>query len=144
MAYASGILAFRGGPPTLAARLPVGLRYAGVASLGGLVYVAGGITTLGTSSAVYSFDPATGVVDQVATLPRPVAYAPLVALGNELYLIGGDGSSAIERIAPTGSVSLAGHLPTQLANAAAVTIAGSIYVFGGDGSDAVLRIVPKT
>ena len=34
-AYATGILAFRGGTPKLAARLPVGLRYAGVAALGG-------------------------------------------------------------------------------------------------------------
>ena len=48
----------------------------------------------GTSSAVYRFDPATGVVEQVATLPRPVAHAPLVALGGSLYLIGGDGSDA--------------------------------------------------
>ncbi len=138
--YATGILAFRGKTPTLAARLPVGLRYAGVASLGGSVYVAGGITTAGTSSAVYRFDPSTGVVDQVATLPQPVAHAPLVALGGSLYLIGGDGSSAIERITPDGSVSLAGRLPAPLANAAAVTLGKSIYVFGGDGSDSVLRI----
>ena len=135
--YATGILAFRGGTPQLAARLPVGLRYAGVAALGGQLYVAGGITTTGTSSAVYRFDPATGVVAQVATLPQPVAHAPLVALGGSLYLIGGDGSSAIERIAPNGSVAIAGRLPAPLANAAAVTLGGSIYVFGGDGSDAV-------
>jgi outer membrane protein assembly factor BamB len=142
--YATGILAFRGNTPTLAARLPVGLRYAGVASLGGLVYVAGGITTSGTSSAVYRFDPSTGVVDQVATLPHPVAHAPLVALGNALYLIGGDGSSAVERITPDGSVIRATRLRAPLANAAAVTIGNSIYVFGGDGSDAVLRIGPAT
>jgi outer membrane protein assembly factor BamB len=140
--YATGILAFRGKTPTLAARLPVGLRYAGVASLGGSVYVAGGITTSGTSSAVYRFDPSTGVVDQVASLPDPVSHAPLVALGGSLYLIGGDGSSAIERITPDGSVSLAGRLRMPLANAAAVALGNSIYVFGGDGSDTVLRIAP--
>ena len=55
--YATGILAFRGSTPQLVARLPAGLRYAGVASLGGRIYVAGGITTAGTSSAVYRFDP---------------------------------------------------------------------------------------
>ncbi len=141
--YATGILAFHGHTPHLAARLPVGLRYAGVAALNGQIYVAGGITTGATSDAVYRFDPATGVVSQVATLPQPIAHAPLVALGSSLYLIGGDGSSAIERIGPDGSVATAGHLPTPLANAAAVTIGGSIYVFGGDGSDTVLRITPR-
>ncbi len=141
--YATGILAFRGHTPHLAARLPVGLRYAGVAALDGQIYVAGGITTSGTSSAVYRFDPATGVVSQVATLPQPVAHAPLVALGGSLYLIGGDGSSAIERIGPNGSVAVAGHLPTTLANAAAVTVGNAIYVFGGDGSNSVLRVTPR-
>jgi Kelch motif len=141
--YATGILAFRGGTPHLAARLPVGLRYAGVAALRGQVYVAGGISPSGTSNAVYRFDPASGVVSQVATLPRPVAHAPLVALGGSLYLIGGDGSPAIERIAPNGMVTAAGRLPMPLANAAAVAIGDSVYVFGGDGSDAVLRITPK-
>jgi outer membrane protein assembly factor BamB len=140
--YATGILRFHGGTPHLAARLPVGLRYAGVASLGGDVYVAGGITTAGTSSAVYQFDPRTGVVSQIATLPQPVAHAPLVALDGALYLIGGDGTSAVERITPSGAVTLAGHLPAPLANAAAVSLGKAIYVFGGDGSSAVLRLVP--
>ena len=129
--------------PTLAARLPAGLRYAGVASLGGKVYVAGGITTAGASSAVYRFDPSTGNVEQLATLPRPVAHAPLVALGGSLYLLGGDGSDAVWRIGPDGTVALAGHLPHALANAAAVALGGSVYLFGGDGSDAVLRLTPK-
>ena len=141
-AYATGILAFRGGTPKLAARLPVGLRYAGTAALGGRLYVAGGITTGGTSNAVYSFDPATGTVEQFATLPTPVAHAPLVALDGSLYLIGGGGSSTIWRIGPTGQVSVAGRLPAPLANAAAVSVGGAIDVFGGDGSDSVLRIAP--
>jgi hypothetical protein len=83
-------------------------------------------------------------VEQLATLPRPVAHAPLVALGGSLYLLGGDGSDAVWRIDPSGGVALAGHLPGPLANAAAVTLGGSMYLFGGDGSDAVLRITPKT
>jgi outer membrane protein assembly factor BamB len=141
--YATGILAFRGGVPKLAARLPAGLRYAGVASLDGMVYVAGGITTSGTSNAVYRFDPATGTVEQVATLPQPVAHAPLVALNGALYLLGGDGSNAVWRITPAGGVSLAGRLPQPLANAAAVSLGSSMYLFGGDGSDAVLRVTPK-
>jgi len=143
--YATAILAFRNqrGGPTVAARLPVGLRYAGVATLDGKLYVAGGITTTGTSDVVYSFDPSNGSVTQLATLPAPVSNAPLVALGGALYLIGGDGSSTILRIGRDGRVGSAGHLPTTLANAAAVAIGRSIYVFGGDGSNAVLKITPR-
>ena len=140
--FATGILAFRGGAPTLAARLPVGLRYAGVAALGGRVYVAGGVTTTGTSRAVYAFDPGSGRVSRVATLPAPVAHAPLVALGGALYLVGGDGRDTVLRIRPGGTVAVAGRLPAPLANAAAVALGGSIYVLGGDGSDAVLRVTP--
>ncbi len=141
--FATGILALHGaGAPTLAARLPVGLRYAGVAALGGRVYVAGGVTTTGTSRAVYAFDPRTGRVSRVATLPAPVAHAPLVALGGALYLVGGDGRDTVLRIRPDGTVAVAGRLPAPLANAAAVALGGSVYVLGGDGSDAVLRITP--
>jgi outer membrane protein assembly factor BamB len=140
--FATGVLAFRGRAPTLAARLPVGLRYAGVAALGGRLYVAGGVTTSGESDAVYAFDPRTKRVSQIATLPSPVAHAPLVAVHGALYLIGGDGRSAILRIQPDGSIALAGRLPAPLANAAAVALGGSIYVLGGDGSNAVLRLTP--
>ncbi|HEY3804546.1 MAG TPA: hypothetical protein VGL61_18150, partial [Kofleriaceae bacterium] len=131
------------GEPKLAARLPVGLRYAGVAALGGKLFVAGGITTTGTSSIVYEFDPATHRVTQFAQLPSPVAHAPLVAVDGSLYLIGGDGSSSIVRIDAAGNVQTAGHLPQALANAAAIASGRSIYVFGGDGSSAVLRITPR-
>ena len=141
--FATAVLAFRGGTPTVAARLPVGLRYAGVAALNGILYVAGGVTTSGDSDAVYAFDPHTGSVGRVATLPGPVAHAPLVALGDALYLIGGDNSRAVLRIEPNGTVVDAGSMPAPLANAAAVVRDGSIYVLGGDGSNAVLRIRPR-
>jgi len=139
---ATAVLAFRGGAPTVAARLPVGLRYAGVAALNGVLYVAGGVTTSGDSDAVYAFDPRTGSVSRIATLPAPVAHAPLVALGDALYLIGGDRGASILRLQPNGAVAVAGRLPSPLANAAAVARGGSIYVLGGDGSNAVLRITP--
>ena len=88
--FATAILRYRPGTaPALVARLPTGLRYAGVAMLGGRIYVAGGVTTSGESSAVYAVDPHSRAVTQVATLPAPVAHAPLVALGRFLYLVGG-------------------------------------------------------
>jgi hypothetical protein len=141
--FATGILAFRGGTPHLVARLPVGLRYAGVAALGGRVYIAGGITTAGPSDAIYAFDPRTHVVRPLGTLPAPVAHAPLAALGGALYLVGGDGSSSVVRISPSGDVSIAARRPKPLAGAAAVTVGREIVVLGGDGSDAVYALTPR-
>ena len=43
--FATAVLRFSPGtPPTVVARLPAGLRYAGVAAINGTLYVAGGIT----------------------------------------------------------------------------------------------------
>jgi N-acetylneuraminic acid mutarotase len=115
-----------------------------VTALDGRLYVAGGITTSGTSDAVYTYNPATDSVRRIGTLPTPNAYAPLVAMDGSLYLIGGDGSRTILRIARNGRVAVAGRLPDVLANAAAVTIGDAIYVFGGDGSSAILRLTPAS
>ena len=67
-----------------------------------------------------------------------------MALGGSLYLLGGDGSTAVWRIGPDGGVVLAGRLPNPLANAAGVALGSSVYLFGGDGTDAVLRVTPKS
>ncbi len=148
--FATAILRYRpGSSPTLVARLPDGLRYAGVAMLSGRIYVAGGVTTSGTSGAVYAVDPRGGSVTKVASLPSPVAHAPLVALGRFLYLIGGsDGQgrplASILRIDPaSGTVAPAGSLPGPLADAAATRIGSRIVVLGGAGaapSSAVLAL----
>jgi N-acetylneuraminic acid mutarotase len=111
-----------------------------VTALNGTIYVAGGLTTQGETDAVLAVDPASGAARQVATLPAPVAHAPLVALGGALYLVGGTGSTgaplgAILRIDPvTGAVSAAGKLPMPLADAAAVALGSRAIVLGGRGS----------
>jgi hypothetical protein len=148
--YATAVLRLRPGrPPELVARLPAGVRYAGVAALGGVVYVAGGATTAGTSDAVLAVDPRRRTVTRVATLPAPVAHAPLAALGPDLYLVGGEDASGsplarVLRIDPrNGSVTPAGRLPSPLADAAAVGDSRRIVVLGGAGpvpSDAVYAL----
>ena len=83
----------------------MGLRYAGVAALGGKIYVAGGLTQGGESRAVYVVDPARSSVEQLTSLPAPEAHAALAALGGQLYLFGG---RSVLRIDPaSGSVSRA-------------------------------------
>jgi N-acetylneuraminic acid mutarotase len=126
-----------GHTPSVAGRLPAGLRYAGVASLGGRVYVVGGVTTAGTSTAILVFDPALGTLRRIGSLPRPVAHGALVALGRSLYLIGGaDAAGAplatITCIDPrTGETNGAGSLPEPLSDAGAAATGGAIVVVGG-------------
>ena len=137
---------------TTVARLPVGLRYAGIAGLDGKIYVAGGLTPSGESRAVYAIDPAAGTVRLIGRLPAPVTHAPLVVLGGALYLIGGRSASGaplaqILRIDPSsGVVSRAGILPGPLADESAVVVGGRGIVLGGDrraASAAVLELTPK-
>src|SRR5690242_254796 len=101
------------GAAATVARLPAGTRYAGVTALGPTIYVAGGLTTAGPTSAVYAVSPA-GTVRRVATLPAPEDHAALAALGSTLYLVGGRRILAIDP--RSGKVSVAARLPASLAD----------------------------
>jgi outer membrane protein assembly factor BamB len=138
--YATAVLRFRPGvTPQLVARLPVGLRYAGVGALGSKIYVAGGLATTGATSAVYAVDPAARTVRQVATLPRPVDHAALAPLGSRLLLVGG-GSRQVLAIDPArGTVRPVANLPQALADPAAVVQGGRVLVLGG-GTNAVYAL----
>jgi hypothetical protein len=123
----------------VAARLPVGLRYAGVAGLGRTIYVAGGLTTAGPSSAVYAVDPLRGTARRVATLPRPLDHVALAPLGRRLLLVGG-GSRVVLSIDPhTGMTKAVASLPRALEDPAAVTEGGRVLVLGG-GTNAVFAL----
>ena len=144
--YATAVL--RVGPRAATktvARLPVGLRYAGVTVLGRTIYVAGGLAPNGETRTVYAIDPVAGAVRKLGRLPRPVAHAPLVALGDALYLVGGTSSSGsglrtIWRIDPhSGVTRAAGSLPVPLQDAAAVSLGGRGVVLGG-GTAAVYQL----
>jgi hypothetical protein len=149
--YATGVLRFRSGrTPSLVTRLPVGLRYAGVATNGRTIYVAGGLATSGETRAVYGIDPAARTVRRIGTLPFAVAHGALVSLQGSLYLIGGRSASgaalaSVLRIDPTtGKVSHAGRLAHGLEDPAAVSVGNAVVVLGGAGSNAVLSLSPKT
>ena len=128
--------------PTVVGRLPTGLRYAGVATLRNHIYIAGGATTAGTSSAILSFDPPAAVVRQIGSLPHPVAHAALVALGQSLYLIGGTDAGGnpvktVIRIDPhTGNAAPPRpRCPTRSPTPAAVATDRTIVVIGGKSTD---------
>ena len=71
---------------------PMGHMVAGV--IGGSVYAMGGRSGTGTrltdSAAVWRFDPATGAVAQVGSLPAPLSDSTLAVVGDTAYLIGGE------------------------------------------------------
>jgi hypothetical protein len=160
--FASAVLRVgRNDSATTVARLPAGLRYAGVAALGRRIYAAGWgrpisgpgvVPPPGHTDAILAIDPIAGSVRRIGRLPAPAAHAPLVALGGSLYLIGGRSSAGaaldgILRIDPrAGRVFGAGRLPLPLADAAAVSSGGHIVVLGGAGpgaSAAVLELTPR-
>jgi hypothetical protein len=149
--YATAVLRFRPGKaPVLVTRLPVGLRYAGVAALGGTIYVAGGLSPTGETRGVYAIDSAARTVHRIGTLPFAVAHAALAPVHGALYLVGGRSSSGtalagVLRIDPsTGAVSRAGRLPRPLEDPAAVAERGRAIILGGAGSSAVYALSPKT
>jgi N-acetylneuraminic acid mutarotase len=143
------VLRYHGsGRTKVVARLPAGLRYAGVAVLGRKIYVAGGLTPSGETAAVDAVDLRSGAVHRIATLPTPIAYAALVAFRGALYLVGGKSSTAtplatVLRIDPlSGRVTRAAALPQPLAEPAAVARAGDIVVIGGENSNLVYSLRP--
>lgn len=125
--FASAVLQFT--PPgtvRLVARLPEGVRSPAVALLGHTLYVAGGVTAAGRSSAVEAVDVDTGSVATLGQLPQPVEAGVLLAVRGKVFLVGGTttrgrASGAVIAIDPTtGSSSLVGRLKAPLVGAAAV------------------------
>jgi len=125
--YASAVLQFT--PPStvrLVARLPEGVRSPAVTLSGRTLYVAGGATASGPSTAVYAVDLDTGGVASLGQLPQPVVGGVLFPARGKLYLTGGTTtrdrpSGAVIAIDPaTGSPALVGRLTRPLVGAVAV------------------------
>jgi YVTN family beta-propeller protein len=145
-----------GSPARIVAHLPKPLRYPAVATVGTKVLVAGGTSGSTVSSDVFSFDPATGQVSKVATLPQPLTHLSGAALNGKFVLVGGRGIDKTSQVASilsvdpaSGRVTRIGSLPTALSDTGSTAVAGGITVVGGvDSSGAVragiLRLQMKT
>jgi DNA-binding beta-propeller fold protein YncE len=136
------IVAWRPGVPgRVVAHLPTPVRYAAVAAVNRRIVIAGGSLPSGkASSAVLVFDPSSGRVHRIATLPLPVTHAAAVDLGGTVFVVGGRGAGLATPTnevfsvdAVTGRVRLAGRLPVPLSDLAAVTVGGGVLVVGGRG-----------
>ena len=138
-AWKNTILAWRpGSPAKLVGQLPEGLRYAAVAAAAGRLIIIGGSTPARASDAIDSFDPATGQLRRIGTLPQPITHGGAATLGSTVYLVGGRGdapdaqTARVWAIDPmTGTVHIAARLPQPLSDAGVLAVGHGIVVAGG-------------
>jgi outer membrane protein assembly factor BamB len=121
----------------LAGTLPIGLRYPAVAAAGDTVIVAGGMSNRGPSSTIYAFDPSSGAVRTIGTLPRKIAQAAAFALDGSVYVVGGAEASgrpvsSVSRVDPaTREVTPQPPLHDPLADTSVAAGSGDVILVGG-------------
>ena len=104
------------------------------------IYIVGGYTGQTPLRTILAWRPGESA-RVVATLPKPLRYAAVAALGGALYIAGGTSgeaaSSDIYRFYPReGRLVRLGRLPAPLTHAAAAVVGERIYVFGGRSASA--------
>lgn len=128
------------------ARLPRGVRYAGVAALDGAVWVLGGEENGRELSEVYRVDPSTGRVSRAGRLPGPLGHEAVVAVGSRLLVLGGrpTPSTATDRMwwfnPSTRTWRRAGRLPYPVADAPIARTGSSAYLLGGETPSFTSRV----
>jgi len=141
-----------GGPSRVVGHLPQPRADLAAVTIGANVYLIGGYDGTNATRAVLATSD--GVLfHEVAQLPVGVRYPAVAALGDKVFVFGGelDGaeSSVVQEIdVRRGSARVIGQLPSPRTEASAVRLGGSIYVVGGlaggSASTDVLRFDPNT
>ena len=116
-----------------------------------MVYVFGGGSATELDHIV-SFDPASGAVHTVGSLPHAQSDVAVTESGGTAYVVGGyDGTNWFNTILawrPGSPVRVAGQLPVGLRYAAATAVGGRILIIGGStptsASDAIYSFDPAT
>jgi N-acetylneuraminic acid mutarotase len=114
-------------------------------AIGSTAYVVGGYDgTAGEPAVLATSDGQT--FRAVATLPVPVRYPAVAALGGLLYVLGGEAVDGAQAGEPVDDVQVvdparhaarvAGHLSRPIEGAAAAVLGGRIYLAGGDSDPA--------
>lgn len=119
-------------------QLPQRRSDAGAVTIGKTAYVVGGYDGTAPDPQVLATTNGSSF-RTVGSLPVPVRYPAVAALGRMVYAFGGQriGGAAgavddIQRIDTTsGKIQVVGHLPQALLGASAVTLNGVVYVAGG-------------
>jgi hypothetical protein len=134
-----------------AATLALAQHDAQAATLGGKVYVFGG----GSASEldhILSFDPASGAIHTVGTLPHAQSDVAVTERNGTAYVVGGyDGTSWLDTIIawrPGSAPRVVAHLPIGLRYSSASVVGNGILVIGGStpsgASNAIYRFDPGT
>ncbi len=128
------------------AALPVAVRYPAVATLGGQIYVFGGLSSAGQPvSTVQVVNPGTGVAKVVGQLPLPLSGSAAGVLDGVIYVAGGVSGPGPARpvndvfaFDPAHSSFLrAGSLPVAVANTGAAVNDNRLVLVGGETAGGV-------
>jgi outer membrane protein assembly factor BamB len=131
---------------TVAARLPIGVRYPAVAAVGNTIYVFGGEWAGTSSDAVQAINVRTGSARVVGHLPEPRTQAAAFVIAGTVYVAGGvtaKGTSAdiLRFDVSHASFTVAASLPAPVADAAVAVIANQAYLVGGESPTPVSGVV---
>lgn len=140
------------GESTIVGHLPQPRADLAAVTIGSTVFLIGGYD--GTNATRDVLATSDGVQFRtVAQLPIGVRYPAVTALGDNVFVFGGElsgsESGAVQQIdVHSGSARVIGRLPSPRTQAAAVTLGGSIYLVGGlaggSPSSDILRFDPST
>ncbi|MGH8888743.1 MAG: hypothetical protein ACRDV3_03150 [Acidothermaceae bacterium] len=116
-------------------QLPVPRSDLDSAVVGSVAYVLGGYDGSAVEPQVLATSDGRHF-DDVGSLPVPVRYPAVAALGNDIYVFGGEHNGtptdAVQRFdTRTRSSEVVGHLRAPLAHATGIVISGTIYLLGG-------------
>ncbi|HET8528017.1 MAG TPA: hypothetical protein VFL60_03830 [Gaiellaceae bacterium] len=120
----------------LAHELPAPVQRATAALDGGSVVIAGGLDAAGAStSGVFRFEPGSGRLTRLGSLPQPFHDAAGAIIGRRLFVFGGGASVGVSTIQAfdlgTRRGSVVGQLPRPLSDLAAATVGRTVFLVGG-------------
>jgi hypothetical protein len=132
------------GPSTVTGALPAPRSDSAAVTVGATTYIVGGYDGANADPQVLATTDGRTFAS-VATLPVPVRYPAVAALGGYVYVFGGEaiggaatGSGPVDVIQKVDPAShravVVGHLPYPLQAAAAVNLGGTIYLAGGEST----------
>ena len=118
-------------------RLPAGLRYAGIASMGKRLWIAGGRTAVGMSRDIYYFAPGLTEARAVGRLPVAIDKAAAWAVPGYVLIAGGQTLQGAPQKNVyafnilTRKIRVVGTLPTPLADMGYASNGQGAYMVGG-------------
>jgi hypothetical protein len=124
------------------AQLPEPVRYPAVVVRDGKVFLIGGETDKGDSTAIQVIDPNAHTATVVARLSAGISHATALDLGGTVYIVGGHSAGhatdAITTVDLTsGATSEVGRMPVALSDMAVATFGETAYLVGGENDKGV-------